>query len=122
MLAGVKTPDENPIEMAIAGASDIYANEGATLWVPSIGTLEVEVKGFRTVGDQEMIVIELPPGVSQVKSGCSGSPVVQKGKIIGFVAATQAIPFRGPKQVILRPACQVYSELIGTVVSDGLLD
>ncbi len=48
-----------------------------------------------------MVIAQLTGSNLRIKSGNSGSPVVQRGKIIGFLDGTYAMPYRGSRLVVL---------------------
>jgi len=111
VLSGVRFPAGARDELLVGEAEDIHVGEEALLYSSTCGVVACRVLGFDMVKDNHMLIIEVLDKNVRIGSGDSGSPLVQGGKIIGFAAGTHAIPYRGPRLVLVRPACEVYSQL-----------
>ncbi|NLC15142.1 MAG: hypothetical protein GX784_02315 [Firmicutes bacterium] len=112
ILSGIQPPRSGPDELPIGKPDDIGPGEEALLHTARSGVLPAEIKGFWLSRNGHLIVAQLTGKEPKILSGFSGSPVVQNGKLIGFLAATHAVPFRGPQIILVRPACDVYNELL----------
>ncbi len=95
------TTDLYPIaatsEIVVGGEAEIISTYG--------GSFPVVVKGFLDlVGQQERVVVEKIKDTDNFVGGMSGSPIVQNGKIIGFMNGT----LKGEKRLAL---CSIAAEV-----------
>jgi hypothetical protein len=95
-------------EMPLANAHEVLVGERATCLVPGSEPFDVEVAGWTMRLDQPYLVIKSP---RRIAKGMSGSPVLQNGRIIGFLAATWPFTGRPPHIAFVSPAPAVYTEL-----------
>lgn len=111
VVSGLKCPETDREELPVGQAEDIRVGEEASIYSSRSGVVSCRILGFDEVGRYQMLVVRLVDERIRIGSGDSGSPVVQDGRIIGFVAGTWSFPYRGPELVLVRPACEVYSRL-----------
>lgn len=95
-------------EIRLANAHEVSVGETATCLVPKSEPFEVEVAGWTTRLDEQYLVIKSP---RRIAKGMSGSPVLQSGRIIGFLSATWPFTSRPPHIGFVSPAPVVYNEL-----------
>lgn len=111
---GIKLADEpsSPWEqLPIAGTSEIIIGGEAEIISIHGGSFPVIVKGFLAMdSQQEKVVIERINDTDNFIGGMSGSPIVQNGKIIGFMSST----LRGMKGLAFgNVAGQAYAQTEG---------
>jgi hypothetical protein len=111
VLSGMEIPAGRREELSIGGSEDIFIGEEALLYTSEDQGTSVQVLGFSIMRDQQMLLVQVLNKDADLGPGASGSPLVQNGKIIGFLVGVHAFPYRGSRLLILRPACEVYSNL-----------
>lgn len=110
----LESPDERQ-ELPLANARDVSVGEPATCLLPGSQSFDVEVAGWTTREGRPYLVVSSP---RKITNGMSGVPVVQNGRIIGFVAATWPLSARAP-YIYVSPAPAVYNELRNHLDKDG---
>lgn len=76
-------PDRSPLP--IANAAEIEVGASAMVLQGEEPPIGVEVKGYEIRNGKQMLVLIPVVPDPRLGPGCSGSPVVQDGKIIGFI-------------------------------------
>ncbi|HHY75541.1 MAG TPA: hypothetical protein GX500_02015 [Firmicutes bacterium] len=94
-------------ELPIANASDVLLGERAVCITPGEEPFEVTLEGWITLRGRQYLVAS---ATRRGREGMSGSPVVQNGRIVGFLAGTWPLSIRPPHIIYLSPAPLVYSE------------
>ena len=99
--------------MEIAGTNDIRLAE-AEVWSMVGGTFPVEIIGYSRTSDGQYLMIRCLNESDQIIPGMSGSPLVQDGRIVGFVA--RAFTANGTCYGEAMLAADVYSALAKLVL------
>ena len=109
VLSGLDVPNGSREELTIGGSEDIHVGEEALLYSSVDRTTPVQVLGFSMMRDQQVLLVKVLRKEADLGPGASGSPLVQDGRIIGFLVGTIALSFG--QLLVLRPACEVYSSV-----------
>lgn len=94
-------------ELPLANPHDISMGEPATCLTPRSEPFDVVVEGWTMRGGRPLLVVSTS---RRGNKGMSGSPVIQNGRIIGFLAGTWPLSARPPHIVFVSPAAAVYKE------------
>lgn len=86
VVSGVKCPDPGRQALPIAGPDDVLVGQKATLLSAGRSNAEVEVVGYIQRTQGQFLVVKMPRGGQGMGKGMSGTPLVQNGKIIGFLS------------------------------------
>jgi hypothetical protein len=92
-------------EMPLGNAHEVAVGEPAQCLPPDSEPFDVEIAGWAMREDRQYIVLVSPRRITE---GMSGTPVLQGGRIIGFLAAKWAFPSRAPYIAYASPAAAVY--------------
>jgi hypothetical protein len=95
-------------ELPLGNARDVSIGETATCLTPRTEPFDVEIAGWTMREGRPYLVVSSP---RKITNGMSGVPVVQNGRIIGFLAATWPLSARSPYIGYVSPAAAVYNEL-----------
>lgn len=106
VFAGTSCPDSDRRKYVLAGVQDVRVGEEVVVRNKTMGDVTVKVLGFSMVEDDQFLMLECVTG--ELGPGTSGSPIIQDGKIIGFLHGILKFP-TGPVLIRSRPALEVYS-------------
>jgi len=88
VFAGLSVPSDRS-KMPLAGTESVELGADATIYSPYLRPYAVKVRGYTHVRGLQHIVLEAYDKLGEASPGMSGSPIVQDGKIIGFLARVQ---------------------------------
>lgn len=112
LLRGVEISRSTEQRLPLAGTSDIQVGMTAEVISTYGWSGQVTVAGYDQLGDAQYLVLTRGQFEGEVIPGMSGSPVVQNGKIIGFIARAPHVGYSGTKVAFARLAGEVYDGTI----------
>ncbi len=86
VISGVKCPDEDRRPLPIGGLVDVHVDQTATLVVSGGADQEAAMLGYVLRDEVQFLVVRMASGGTGIGAGMSGTPVVQDGKLIAFLA------------------------------------
>lgn|GEM_PF-1410326 len=104
-------PIEPPVgrqELPIGNAADVSVGEPATCLLSENESFDVEIEGWSVRDGRPYLVVS---SLHEITKGMSGVPVVQNGRIIGFLSATWPFSLRSPYVGYASPAASVYNDM-----------
>jgi hypothetical protein len=108
VISGAKCPEPGRQALPIAGPDDIQIGQKATMLASGLGNADLEVMGYFMAKEDQFLVVRMPKNGPRMGKGLSGTPLVQNGKIIGFLAASPMWDISGTIG-LARPAADVYA-------------
>lgn len=94
--------------LPIAGTAEICIGGSAMLHSTQRGSFPVTVFGYRRAPGAQHLVVRALSKAHPIEPGMSGSPLVQDGKLIGFISGSYTIATRPPSVGLARTAADVY--------------
>lgn len=113
VISGVRCPDGSRSPLPIAGPQDIHVGQAATTLSAVEAEREVEVLGYTQRKEGQFLVFRMLVSGQKITSGMSGTPLVQGGRLIAFVAGVPALDFSSHRIGLARLAADVYAETAG---------
>lgn len=109
VISGMKCPTEGRAKLPLAAPDEIEVGQTAQVLSADLGDGEVEVLGFTERKEGQFLVFRPASSSMSLGPGSSGTPLVQNGKIIGFIAGRLALDFSSRKLGLARLAPDVYA-------------
>lgn len=108
-LIGMSSPET--ALTPIGGTESIAVGETAEVLSTYGWSGSVTVAGYHSQNGQQYLLLTTPAGTRDAQPGMSGSPVLQNGKVIGFLDAVIPGEYKGARLCRARLAAVVYRQI-----------